>query len=146
VDDEEIRLIGVEAGGEGVETDKHAATLTKGSPGVLHGSFSYLLQDSEGQIIDPHSISAGYASLKFMAEIHFISAKRCNRPSHGKPCCFTPGFVEKGMNRSKTVQFPAICAGCVSLESQSGVLFSGSRQSAQGACPLKVNLEFCFLA
>lgn len=46
-------------GGEGVETDKHAATLTKGSPGVLHGSMSYLLQDSEGQIIDPHSISAG---------------------------------------------------------------------------------------
>ena len=42
-----------------METAKHAATLTKGSPGVLHGSFSYLLQDEEGQIIDPHSISAG---------------------------------------------------------------------------------------
>jgi len=40
-------------------TKKHAATLTKGSPGVLHGSLSYLLQDEEGQIIDPHSISAG---------------------------------------------------------------------------------------
>jgi tryptophan synthase beta subunit len=39
---------------------KHAATLTKGSPGVLHGSLSYLLQDDEGQIIDPHSISAGW--------------------------------------------------------------------------------------
>lgn len=59
VDDEDVRLIGVEAGGEGVETNKHAATLTKGSPGVLHGSYSYLLQDGEGQIIDPHSISAG---------------------------------------------------------------------------------------
>lgn len=47
-------------GGEGVDTNKHAATLTKGSPGVLHGSMSYLLQDEEGQIIDPHSISAGY--------------------------------------------------------------------------------------
>ncbi len=53
------RLIGVEAGGEGVNTNKHAATLTKGTPGVLHGSYSYLLQDSEGQVIDPHSISAG---------------------------------------------------------------------------------------
>ncbi len=52
-------MIGIEAGGEGVDTDKHAATLTMGSPGVLHGSFSYLLQDDEGQIIDPHSISAG---------------------------------------------------------------------------------------
>ena len=48
-----------QAGGEGVDTKKHAATLTKGTPGVLHGSYSYLLQDEEGQIIDPHSISAG---------------------------------------------------------------------------------------
>eukprot|EP00238_Polyblepharides_amylifera_P014865 CAMPEP_0196576554 /NCGR_PEP_ID=MMETSP1081-20130531/5769_1 /TAXON_ID=36882 /ORGANISM="Pyramimonas amylifera, Strain CCMP720" /LENGTH=457 /DNA_ID=CAMNT_0041895181 /DNA_START=108 /DNA_END=1484 /DNA_ORIENTATION=+ len=59
VDDEEIRLIGVEAAGFGVDTEKHAATLTKGSPGVLHGSFSYLLQDDDGQVIEPHSISAG---------------------------------------------------------------------------------------
>ena len=59
VNDADVRLIGVEAGGEGVDTKKHAATLTKGSPGVLHGSYSYLLQDEEGQIIDPHSISAG---------------------------------------------------------------------------------------
>lgn len=49
----------MEAAGEGVDTQKHAATLTMGSPGVLHGSYSYLLQDDEGQIIDPHSISAG---------------------------------------------------------------------------------------
>lgn len=50
---------GVEAAGMGVDTDKHAATITKGTPGVLHGSFSLLLQDAEGQVIDPHSISAG---------------------------------------------------------------------------------------
>jgi tryptophan synthase beta chain len=59
VDDEDVRLIGVEAGGEGVNTPKHAATLTKGRPGVLHGSYSYLIQDEEGQVVDPHSISAG---------------------------------------------------------------------------------------
>eukprot|EP00891_Asterochloris_glomerata_P008241 jgi/Astpho2/8241/Aster-01329 len=59
VDDAHVRLIGVEAAGEGVDTQKHAATITKGSPGVLHGSFSLLLQDAEGQVIDPHSISAG---------------------------------------------------------------------------------------
>lgn len=59
VDDEDIRLIGVEAAGEGVGTEKHAATLTKGTPGVLHGSFSMLLQDKDGQITEPHSISAG---------------------------------------------------------------------------------------
>jgi len=59
VDDEEVRLIGVEAAGFGVDSGKHAATLTKGSPGVLHGSMSYLLQDDDGQVIEPHSISAG---------------------------------------------------------------------------------------
>eukprot|EP00210_Caulerpa_lentillifera_P005029 g4803.t1 len=59
VGDENVRLIGVEAAGEGVGTGKHAATLTQGSPGVLHGSFSMLLQDEEGQIVDPFSISAG---------------------------------------------------------------------------------------
>jgi len=54
-----VRLIGVEAAGKGLETNKHAATLTKGRIGVLHGAMSYLLQNAEGQIIEPHSISAG---------------------------------------------------------------------------------------
>lgn len=54
-----VRLIGIEAAGEGVTTGKHAATLTKGTVGVLHGSMSYLLQDEDGQVIEPHSISAG---------------------------------------------------------------------------------------
>jgi tryptophan synthase beta chain len=54
-----VRLIGVEAAGEGVETEKHAATLTKGRVGVLHGAMSYLLQSDEGQVIEAHSISAG---------------------------------------------------------------------------------------
>ncbi|WP_339459433.1 tryptophan synthase subunit beta [Nodularia spumigena] len=59
VNESSIRLIGVEAAGEGVNTEKHAATLTKGQIGVLHGAMSYLLQDEEGQIIEAHSISAG---------------------------------------------------------------------------------------
>ncbi|MBE9050082.1 tryptophan synthase subunit beta [Nostocales cyanobacterium LEGE 11386] len=59
VNEQSIRLIGVEAAGEGVNTAKHAATLTKGQVGVLHGAMSYLLQDEDGQIIEAHSISAG---------------------------------------------------------------------------------------
>jgi len=59
VDEPSVRLIGVEAAGEGAETEKHAATLTKGRVGVLHGAMSYLLQDDDGQVIEPHSISAG---------------------------------------------------------------------------------------
>lgn len=59
VDDADVRFIGVEAAGHGVDSGKHAATLTKGEVGVLHGAMSYLLQDDDGQIIEPHSISAG---------------------------------------------------------------------------------------
>eukprot|EP00262_Sarcandra_glabra_P000642 TRINITY_DN1077_c0_g1_i1.p1 TRINITY_DN1077_c0_g1~~TRINITY_DN1077_c0_g1_i1.p1 ORF type:complete len:483 (+),score=75.46 TRINITY_DN1077_c0_g1_i1:37-1485(+) len=59
VDDTDVRLIGVEAAGFGLDSGKHAATLTKGELGVLHGAMSYLLQDDDGQIIEPHSISAG---------------------------------------------------------------------------------------
>ncbi|MEA5502345.1 tryptophan synthase subunit beta [Halotia wernerae UHCC 0503] len=59
VNEQSVRLIGVEAAGEGVNTTKHAATLTKGQVGVLHGAMSYLLQDEDGQIIEAHSISAG---------------------------------------------------------------------------------------
>ncbi|KAK2984825.1 hypothetical protein RJ640_004650 [Escallonia rubra] len=59
VDDKDVRLIGVEAAGFGLDSGKHAATLTKGEVGVLHGAMSYLLQDDDGQITEPHSISAG---------------------------------------------------------------------------------------
>jgi tryptophan synthase beta chain len=59
IDEPTVRLIGVEAAGEGIDTQKHAATLTLGRVGVLHGAMSYLLQDEDGQIVEPHSISAG---------------------------------------------------------------------------------------
>jgi len=57
--DESVQCIGIEAGGLGVETDKHGCSLLKGRPGVLHGQMSYLLQDADGQILEAHSISAG---------------------------------------------------------------------------------------
>ena len=59
VEDQRVRLIGVEAAGKGVATGRHAATLTAGRPGVLHGAMSLLLQDGEGQVLEAHSISAG---------------------------------------------------------------------------------------
>jgi len=59
VDDQEVRMIGIEASGKGIETGQHAATLSAGRVGVLHGSKSYLLQDDDGQIIPAYSISAG---------------------------------------------------------------------------------------
>jgi len=59
IDHVDVKLIGVEAAGEGIETGRHAASLMGGSPGVLHGNRTYLLQDEDGQIIETHSISAG---------------------------------------------------------------------------------------
>ena len=59
LEDEEVECIGIEAGGLGVETNKHGCSLEKGRPGVLHGQMSYLLQDEDGQILEAHSISAG---------------------------------------------------------------------------------------
>jgi tryptophan synthase beta chain len=59
LDDRDVEIHGVEAAGEGVNTHRHAATLSKGSPGVLHGARSYLLQDRDGQVLEAHSISAG---------------------------------------------------------------------------------------
>ncbi|MBL0686865.1 MAG: tryptophan synthase subunit beta [Sulfurospirillum sp.] len=59
LENDEVTCIGVEAGGLGVETNKHGASLEKGSPGVLHGQMSYLLQDDDGQILEAYSISAG---------------------------------------------------------------------------------------
>eukprot|EP00913_Durusdinium_trenchii_P019824 g18634.t1 len=88
--DKEVRIIGVEAGGEhgpwlpdGTETDKHSATLTKGTVGVLHGSRTYLLQSPDGQIKETHSISAGldypgvgpqHASLKACGRVEYVFA------------------------------------------------------------------------
>ncbi|QEH93360.1 tryptophan synthase subunit beta [Dermacoccus abyssi] len=60
IGDEDVRLIGLEGGGEGVETGKHASRFTgEGSPGVLHGAYTYVIQDDEGQTVETHSVSAG---------------------------------------------------------------------------------------
>ena len=58
VQDKDVMLVGVEAGGDGIETGRHSATLSAGTPGVLHGTRTYLIQDEKGQIKETHSISA----------------------------------------------------------------------------------------
>jgi tryptophan synthase beta chain len=83
LDDDGVEIVGVEAAGHGVETGQHAAALTGGRPGVLHGNRSYFLQDADGQILDAHSISAGldypgvgpeHAWLKDMGRVTYTSA------------------------------------------------------------------------
>ena len=83
LDDSGVRIIAVEAAGEGLETAKHAASLAAGSPGVLHGNRTYLLQDGDGQITEAHSISAGldypgigpeHAWLRDVGRVEYVSA------------------------------------------------------------------------
>ncbi|MGB0343486.1 MAG: tryptophan synthase subunit beta [Parvibaculales bacterium] len=83
LDDPEVEIIGVEAGGKGLDTPDHAASLAGGNPGVLHGNRTYLLQDDDGQIIEGHSISAGldypgigpeHAYLRDAGRVSYVSA------------------------------------------------------------------------
>jgi tryptophan synthase beta chain len=83
LDDRSVQMYGVEAGGLGIETGKHAASLNGGRPGVLHGNRTYLLQNEDGQITDAHSISAGldypgigpeHAWLHDMKRVNYVSA------------------------------------------------------------------------
>lgn len=80
--DSHTRMIGVEAAGLGIDTERHAATLSRGTPGVLHGSFSYLLQDEAGQVALAHSISAGldypgvgpeHSALKELGRVEYVT-------------------------------------------------------------------------
>ncbi len=83
LDDPDVAIVGVEAAGKGVDTEQHAASLTRGRPGVLHGNRTYLLQDADGQITEAHSISAGldypgigpeHAWLKDQGRVQYVSA------------------------------------------------------------------------
>ncbi|EHS50292.1 Tryptophan synthase beta chain [Rhizobium sp. PDO1-076] len=84
LDDDSVRIVGVEAGGKGLEGEEHCASLTAGSPGVLHGNRTYLLQDGDGQIKEGHSISAGldypgigpeHSWLKDMGRVEYVPIK-----------------------------------------------------------------------
>ncbi len=83
LDEPAVRMVGVEAAGEGMESGRHAASLSGGLPGVLHGNLTYLLQDAEGQILETHSISAGldypgigpeHSWLKEMGRVEYVTA------------------------------------------------------------------------
>jgi len=83
LDDKQVRLVGVEAGGDGLETGRHAAPLSAGKPGVLHGNRTYLMEDEAGQIIETHSVSAGldypgvgpeHAWLKDIGRCEYVAA------------------------------------------------------------------------
>ena len=99
---ESVKLIGVEAAGEGVHTGRHAASLTAGVPGVLHGNRTYLLQDQNGQIIDTHSVSAGldypgvgpeHAWLKDVGRASYVAIDDKETLKAFHDCCRIEGII-----------------------------------------------------
>ncbi|MCE8013236.1 tryptophan synthase subunit beta [Halomonas daqingensis] len=100
--DETVQMIGVEAGGKGVETGLHAASLIGGAPGVLHGNRTYLLQDGDGQIVDAHSISAGldypgigpeHAWLHEQGRVEYVSITDDEALAAFQCCCRQEGII-----------------------------------------------------
>ena len=102
LDDADVALYGVEAGGDGVDTGRHAAPLTAGAPGVLHGNRTYLLQDDDGQILEGHSISAGldypgigpeHSWLHDMDRVEYVSVTDKEALEAFKLSCVTEGII-----------------------------------------------------
>ena len=102
LDDKKVRLYGVEAGGKGIKTGKHAASLSAGKPGVLHGNKTYLIQDNAGQIKEAHSISAGldypgigpeHSWLKDTGRVKYVYANDNDAIKAFKICCKLEGII-----------------------------------------------------
>jgi tryptophan synthase beta chain len=102
LDDESVGMIGVEAGGHGIETGQHAASLLGGRPGVLHGNRTYLLQDEDGQILEAHSISAGldypgigpeHSWLHDIGRVEYVSATDNEALAAFQLCTQTEGII-----------------------------------------------------
>jgi tryptophan synthase beta chain len=102
LDDPSVQMYGVEAGGLGIETGKHAASLNGGKPGVLHGNRTYLLQTDDGQIIDAHSISAGldypgigpeHAWLHDLKRVQYVSATDAEALTAFQLCSRMEGII-----------------------------------------------------
>ena len=102
LDDPKVKLYGVEAGGKGIKTSKHAASLSAGKPGVLHGNKTYLIQNKQGQITEAHSISAGldypgigpeHSWLKDKGRVKYVSVNDKAAIQAFKVCCKLEGII-----------------------------------------------------
>ena len=102
LNEKDVKIIGVEAAGKGVNSGQHAASLSKGKPGFLHGNYTYLLQDKNGQILDAHSISAGldypgigpeHSWLKDIGRVEYHSSTDQEALNAFKLCCRLEGII-----------------------------------------------------
>jgi tryptophan synthase beta chain len=130
---DKTRLIGVEAAGQGLDSGKHSASLTAGSPGVLHGNRTYLLQDANGQITETHSISAGldypgvgpeHAYLKDIGRAEYVSIKDDEALSAFHRLCRTEGIIP-ALESSHAVAYAMKLAATMKPDQQLLVNLSG---------------------
>ncbi len=133
IDHKDVKLVGVEAAGEGLDTGKHAASLTAGFPGVLHGNRTYLLQDANGQIIETHSVSAGldypgvgpeHAWLKDSGRAQYVSITDEEALAAFHDCCHIEGIIP-ALESSHALAYAAKLAATLPKEQTILVNLSG---------------------
>ncbi|MEE2687603.1 MAG: tryptophan synthase subunit beta [Chloroflexota bacterium] len=133
ISDETVSLVGVEAAGEGLDSDRHSATLSAGQPGVLHGSMSYLLQDQDGQVIGTHSISAGldypgvgpeHSFLKDAGRATYVGATDDQALKGFHLLCQTEGIIP-ALESSHAVYYASELAGQLPSDQSIVVCLSG---------------------
>ena len=145
LDDTDVRLVGVEAGGEGTETGRHAASLVAGRPGVLHGAFSYLLQDEDGQVRETHSVSAGldypgvgpeHSYLKDSERASYVEVTDTQALEGFRLLCETEGIIP-ALEPSHAIAYVAVLAPTLSSDAVILVCLSGrgdkDLQTVQGS-------------
>lgn len=131
--DEEVKMYGVEAAGHGIDTNQHAASLTKGKPGVLHGALMYLLQDEAGQIQEAHSISAGldypgvgpeHSYLKDIGRVQYESITDSEALEALKVLCKLEGIIP-ALESAHAIAYATKLAGTLSKDAGIVVCLSG---------------------
>lgn len=147
---EKTRLIGVEAAGEGIETGKHSASLTKGVPGVLHGNRTYLLQDENGQIIETHSVSAGldypgvgpeHAYLKDIGRAEYVTITDDEALKTFHECCRIEGIIP-ALESSHAIAYATKLAPTMSKDKILLVNLSGRGDKDMHTVAQRGGLEF----
>ncbi len=133
IDDRDVKLVGVEAAGEGIESGRHSSTLMAGSVGVLHGSRSYMLQDEHGQVIETHSISAGldypgvgpeHSYLKETGRAQYVSVTDAQALEGFRLLCETEGIIP-ALESSHAIFYAAQLAATLASDSMIIVNLSG---------------------
>ncbi|NHZ81142.1 tryptophan synthase subunit beta [Massilia sp. CCM 8695] len=150
IDDKNVKLIGVEAAGEGLDSGKHSASLTAGIPGVLHGNRTYLLQDENGQVIETHSVSAGldypgvgpeHAWLKDLGRAQYVSVTDDEALQSFHDCCHIEGIIP-ALESSHALAYAAKLAATLPKDELILVNLSGRGDKDMHTVAERMGLDF----